>query len=81
MIFLSRSSCRYQKLAAAEEKAKNVHFVGRLASYKYFNMDAAIENALNMFDKIENNPKMPDIDPEGETIDKDVTKNSISDSV
>lgn len=72
---------KYQELATKEEKAKNVHFVGRLASYKYFNMDAAIENALNMFDKIENNPKMPDIDPAGAVVDKDVTKNSISDSV
>jgi len=72
---------KYQALAEKEEKSKNVHFVGRLASYKYFNMDAAIENALNMFDKIEKNPKMPDIDPVGVVVDKDATKNSISDSV
>jgi len=72
---------KYQELATKEEKSKDVHFVGRLASYKYFNMDAAIENALNMFDKIEKNPKMPDIDPAGTTIVKDATKNSISDSV
>ncbi len=26
-----------------------VHFIGRLANYKYFNMDQAIENALNYF--------------------------------
>jgi len=72
---------KYQELAAAEEKAKNVHFVGRLASYKYFNMDAAIENALNMFDKIEKNPKMPDIDPVGAVVDKNAAKGGISDSV
>lgn len=72
---------KYQELAAAEEKKKNVHFVGRLASYKYFNMDKAIENTLNMFDKIENNPKMLDIDPEGEAIDRDGTSKTVSDSV
>lgn len=33
----------YQDLATKEP---NVHFVGRLASYKYFNMDDAILNAL-----------------------------------
>ena len=29
---------------------KNVHFLGRLANYKYFNMDTAILNALEYFD-------------------------------
>ena len=37
---------RYKALAAAE---KNVHFIGRLASYKYFNMDQAIRAALDYF--------------------------------
>lgn len=40
---------RYKKLAKEEERINNVFFVGRLANYKYFNMDAAIENALNIF--------------------------------
>ena len=39
---------RYQELA---EKEPNVTFVGRLANYKYFNMDQAILNALELFDK------------------------------
>jgi UDP-galactopyranose mutase len=37
---------KYAELAAAEE---SVHFVGRLASYKYFNMDQAIRNSLDYF--------------------------------
>lgn len=37
---------RYRELAKGSPQ---VHFVGRLASYKYFNMDAAIENALQYF--------------------------------
>ena len=39
----------YKKLAEEEEK-KNVYFIGRLANYKYFNMDEAIENSLKFFE-------------------------------
>mmetsp|Transcript_28218 Transcript_28218/g.46786 ORF Transcript_28218/g.46786 Transcript_28218/m.46786 type:complete len:117 (-) Transcript_28218:467-817(-) len=45
---------KYQELAAKEE---NVSFVGRLANYKYFNMDQAILNALEIFDRDNNIPK------------------------
>ena len=40
---------KYKKLAENEEK-NNVYFIGRLANYKYFNMDKAIENALDFFE-------------------------------
>lgn len=40
---------KYQRLSAEEP---GVTFVGRLASYKYFNMDQAILNALELFDKL-----------------------------
>ena len=40
---------RYQALAKDEP---GVCFVGRLASYKYFNMDQAFLNALEMFDEM-----------------------------
>lgn len=33
-------------------KRKDVHFVGRLANYKYFNMDQAIRNALDMYEEL-----------------------------
>ena len=42
---------QYQRLAGKEE---NVVFVGRLASYKYFNMDEAILNALKLYEQLEN---------------------------
>ena len=42
---------QYQKLAFSEEK-NNVYFVGRLANYKYFNMDEAIMNALSLLEMI-----------------------------
>lgn len=41
---------KYQTLAAKEP---GVYFVGRLANYKYMNMDVAIDNALSMFTQIE----------------------------
>lgn len=40
---------RYRILAEAESE---VCFVGRLASYKYFNMDQAILNALEIYDSL-----------------------------
>jgi UDP-galactopyranose mutase len=44
----------YAELAKLEEN-KNIFFVGRLANYKYFNMDEAINNALDFFnEKFEN---------------------------
>jgi UDP-galactopyranose mutase len=39
----------YEKYKHLSEKEKNVLFVGRLANYKYFNMDQAILNALSIF--------------------------------
>ncbi len=43
---------RYKKEALALEQ-KSIYFVGRLANYKYFNMDQAFKNALDLFDRIE----------------------------
>lgn len=40
---------KYKALAEEETKQKNILFVGRLANYKYFNMDQAIANALDIF--------------------------------
>ena len=39
----------YAKMAK-EEESKNIFFVGRLANYKYFNMDEAINNALDFYE-------------------------------
>lgn len=45
---------QYQELAKKEEITNHVYFVGRLANYKYFNMDEAIFNALTIFEKFSN---------------------------
>jgi len=42
---------KYQKEAEKLE-AKGIYFVGRLANYKYFNMDQAFKNALDLFAKL-----------------------------
>jgi UDP-galactopyranose mutase len=43
---------KYQLLASAE---KNVHFAGRLATYKYYNMDQVVAQALTLYKKIASN--------------------------
>jgi len=40
----------YQKYKELADKEVNVVMLGRLANYKYFNMDQAIQNALEYFD-------------------------------
>lgn len=40
---------KYKQLADATE---GVHFVGRLATYKYYNMDQVVGQALATFDKL-----------------------------
>lgn len=35
-----------------KEKPNNVYFLGRLGDYKYYNMDKAIERAINLFEEI-----------------------------
>lgn len=39
---------QYQKDAQKKEK-EHIYFVGRLANYKYFNMDQAFKNALDLY--------------------------------
>jgi len=39
---------QYKELASKES---NIHFLGRLANYKYFNMDKAILNSLEYFEQ------------------------------
>ncbi len=42
----------YRRYAALAEKTRRVRFVGRLATYRYYNMDQVVAQALTMFDKI-----------------------------
>jgi len=44
----------YTKYKMEADKLQDVYFVGRLANYKYFNMDQAFKNALDLFDSLNN---------------------------
>ncbi len=44
----------YDKYRKEAEKLKDVRFVGRLATYRYFNMDQVVASALNEFQKLVN---------------------------
>ncbi len=46
---------RYRELAARTEK---VHFCGRLANYRYFNMDQVVAQALSTFRQIEQHQRL-----------------------
>ncbi len=43
---------RYKRYQALAEVTPNVHFVGRLATYKYYNMDQVVAQALTVFERI-----------------------------
>lgn len=45
---------KYQQEAEKLEKS-GIYFVGRLANYKYFNMDQAFKNALDLFSRLAKN--------------------------
>lgn len=42
----------YQKYRLEADKLQNTHFIGRLAQYRYLNMDQVVANALELYDKI-----------------------------
>ncbi len=50
-----RNRIIYAQYQAAAEQLEDagIYFVGRLANYKYFNMDQAFRNALDMFSSLE----------------------------
>ncbi len=44
----------YQQYRKEADKLDNVYFVGRLAQYKYLNMDHVIKGALDLFESLKN---------------------------
>lgn len=49
----ARNRAIYQKYYEETLKLPQVYFVGRLANYKYFNMDEAFKNALDLYAMLE----------------------------
>ena len=44
----------YNKYISKASNLKNVHFLGRLGDYKYYDMDKAIARAIELFKRIKN---------------------------
>jgi len=42
----------YKKYFDEAKGYKNLYLLGRLAEYKYINMDVAVKNAMNLFEEI-----------------------------
>jgi len=47
------SAAIYDQYAALTERETGTHFIGRLAKYRYYNMDQVVGMALSEFDKIQ----------------------------
>lgn len=49
----------YRRYKALADETPNVHFVGRLATYKYYNMDQVVGQALALVDRISGQVEVP----------------------
>ncbi len=49
---IEKNKAHYQQYKELADKCENLYLLGRLANYKYINMDIAVKNAMELFDKI-----------------------------
>jgi len=49
---------RYKQYQALAEQTPNVHFVGRLATYKYYNMDQVVAQALTLYNRLSSSQRI-----------------------
>ncbi len=49
---IEKNKEHYQQYKELADKCKNLYLLGRLANYKYINMDIAVKNAMDLFDEI-----------------------------
>jgi UDP-galactopyranose mutase len=54
----------YQRYKALTDNTPGVYFVGRLATYKYYNMDQVVAQALTLFKRIKDQVEVPAIELE-----------------
>lgn len=64
----------YAKYRALAEATPRVHFVGRLGTYRYYNMDQVVAQALTTFKKLATTAKGPD---HGKTSDRTVGRSRV----
>ncbi len=55
----AENAALYKKYEAAADKQANVTFVGRLATYKYYNMDQVVGQALAAFKRLRDRAERP----------------------
>jgi UDP-galactopyranose mutase len=55
----ARNQRIYERYKEEASKLTDIYFVGRLANYKYFNMDQAFGNALDLFETLEGDSSLP----------------------
>ncbi|MGL4622351.1 UDP-galactopyranose mutase [Chroococcidiopsis sp.] len=60
----SENTALYKKYQALADATSGVHFVGRLATYKYYNMDQVVAQALTIYKKLKEtgNRQSPELD-------------------
>ncbi|PSM47400.1 UDP-galactopyranose mutase [Chroococcidiopsis sp. CCALA 051] len=60
----SENTALYKKYQALADATSGVHFVGRLATYKYYNMDQVVAQALTIYKKLREteNRRSPELD-------------------
>ena len=58
----------YRKYQSLAEQTPGVHFVGRLATYKYYNMDQVVAQALTLYKKLRSTHEGPVITTKGATV-------------
>ena len=51
-VLTEKSQKLYEKYVALAKKCKSLYFCGRLADFKYYNMDQALERALEVSRKL-----------------------------
>ena len=58
----------YKKYKALADATSNVEFVGRLATYKYYNMDQVVAQALAVYAKLSDRPRWQPEEKNGHTL-------------
>ena len=54
-VITEESKILYAKYKEKAKNIKNLIYAGRLADFKYYNMDQALKRALEVYEKIKNN--------------------------
>lgn len=49
---VSKNNAHYEAYRDEAKKYQDLHLLGRLANYKYINMDVAVRNAMDLFEKL-----------------------------